>query len=393
MDFGSILAETPLFGGLNGGSLERLAGLAERQDLRSGDVLYEEGDPPTHVYVVVAGRLHVSSGDALLGYVGRLEPVGEMGIVAGEPRSSTVRAMRDSIVLRIRSADFVDFLHEQPTTLMSLSRLMIERLREQGRSRMVSATEVHGTFAVIPASPEVPVMALAEALARRLSGWPEARLVSAAHVDAALGEGAAQTPFEDGDETRLLEWLNGLEGRHRYLIFVADSDRDGWALRCLHSADRVLVLAEANAPPSAVPVLSELGEGRLPAPVELVLLRPEGDPSPHTLAWREQTGARAHYFVHPWDEAELDSLARQVTARGVGLALGAVARAASSTSGWCGRSSGCRSRSTSPAEPAWAPSSRRWSPAGSTRSRSRTSRARPSSRTTTSTTTRSRACR
>lgn len=58
------------------------------------------------------------------------------------------------------------------------------------------------------------------------------------------------------------------------------------------------------------------------APVELVLLRPDGDPSPHTLAWRAETGARAHYFVHPWDERELASLARQVTARGVGLVLG-----------------------------------------------------------------------
>jgi NTE family protein len=69
-------------------------------------------------------------------------------------------------------------------------------------------------------------------------------------------------------------------------------------------------------------VLRELREGGLLAPVELVLLRPEGDPSPHTLAWLDETGARAHYFVHPWDERELASLARQVTGRGVGLVLG-----------------------------------------------------------------------
>ncbi|HEX2185567.1 MAG TPA: patatin-like phospholipase family protein, partial [Chloroflexota bacterium] len=193
----------------------------------------------------------------------------------------------------------------------------------QGRTRMQAATEIHGTFAVIPASQEVPVTTLAEALIRRLSGWPAARLITAAHVDAALGSDAAQTPLSDrAASTRIQEWLNQLEGRHRYLMLAAQSDRDEWALRCLHNADRVLVLAEASAEPTSVRVLDELHEGGLLAPVELVLLRPDGDPSPHTLAWLQETGARAHYFVHPWDERELASLARQITGRGVGLVLG-----------------------------------------------------------------------
>jgi NTE family protein len=106
------------------------------------------------------------------------------------------------------------------------------------------------------------------------------------------------------------------------VVYASESDSDTWALRCLHSADRVLALAEAGQPPSSVPVVQELHDGGLLAAVELVLLRPEGDPSPHTLAWRQAVGARAHYFVHPWDEAQLESLSRQVTARGIGLVLG-----------------------------------------------------------------------
>jgi NTE family protein len=298
-----------------------LAALGERQRLRSGESLYAEGDPPSHFYLVLSGRLRVMSQDTLLGYVGRLEPVGEMGLLTGEPRTSTVRAVRDSVVLRVRHDDFVRFLERNPAALMELSRLAIRRLREQGRTRMISATEVQGTLAIIPASPELPVMALAEALVQLLGGWPAARLITGAHVDAALGEGAATAAL--GDEaasTRLVELMTELEGRHRYVVYAADSDRGDWALRCLHGADRVLVLGEAGASPSSVPVLDEMRKGG--APVELVLLRPDGDPSPHTLAWREETGARAHYFLHPWDERELGSLARQLTGRGVGLVLG-----------------------------------------------------------------------
>jgi NTE family protein len=321
MDIASVLARTTFLEGVDEETIRGLAGRAKVRRLRSGEVLYDEGDPADTAYLVASGRLRVTSGDTLIGYVGRLEPVGEMGAVTGEPRSGTVRAMRDSVVAGLEDDAFLEFLEAHPRSLLALTRLAIARLREQGRSRLQSATEVHGTFAVIPASADVPVMALAEALVERLGGWPDARLITAAHVDAALGEGAALAALDDdaGSE-RLAAYLNELEGRHRYVVFAADGDRGAWALRCLHNADRVLVLAEAAVQPTPVPVLSELRAGA--APVELVLLRPDGDPSPHTLAWREQTGARAHYFVHPWAEAEMAALARQVTGRGVGLVLG-----------------------------------------------------------------------
>jgi NTE family protein len=323
VDLTSVMAEVPLFSGLDEEELGALSSLAERQDLRSGARLYKEGDPSTHCYIVIRGRLQETSDGELQGYIGRLEPVGEIGVQMGEPRSSTIRAVRDSILLRFEQVEFLDFLDHHPAVQRALSRLMIARLREHGRVRVQGATEVHGTLAVIPASPHLPVMALAEALVRGLSGWPQARLITAAHADATLGPGAAQASFSDGEEsTRLAGWMNELESRHRYVVYAADSDRDTWALRCLHNADRVLVLTEASARPRPVRVLQELRSLGLLAPVELVLLRPEGDSSPHTLAWMGVTGARARYFVHPWDEGELASLARQVAGRGVGVVLG-----------------------------------------------------------------------
>jgi NTE family protein len=319
-DAARVLARDSAIGGPDPETWGPLASRAQTIGLRSGEVLYEEGQPSEEVYVVVSGRLRVMTGDQLIGYVGRMQPVGEIGAVTGEARSATVAAVRDSVVFRFAREDFLSFLLAHPQTMLALSQLMIARLREQGQARLQSATEQDGTFAVIPASPEVPVSALTEALVRQLGGWPEARLVTVAHVDAALGEGAAQAPLSGGSE--LQAWLGQLEGRHRYVVYAADSDRDTWALRCLHSADRVLVLAEASQPPAPVPVVQELHNGGLLAAVELVLLRPDGDPSPYTLQWREALGARSHYFLHPWDEAELESLSRQVTGRGVGLVLG-----------------------------------------------------------------------
>ena len=147
VDLEAVLAEVPLFSGLNGEDLSALSSLAERQDLRSGARLYKEGDPSTHCYVVLRGRLRETSDGELLGYIGRLEPVGAIGIQMGEPRNSTIRAVRDSILLRFEKVDLLDFLDHHPAVQRALSRLMIVRLREQGRVRVQGATEVHGTVA------------------------------------------------------------------------------------------------------------------------------------------------------------------------------------------------------------------------------------------------------
>lgn len=323
MDFSAALAQTPLFAALGGDALRRLGALAELHDLHSGQCLYAEGEQPSHFHVVLSGRLRVTSRGGLLGYVSRLEPVGEMGVITGEPRTASVHAIRDSLVLRIPGAAFRDLLIENAPALMALTRLMLARLRQYQGQRRAAATESQGSFAVVPASANVPAAVLAEALARQLSGWPRVRLITAAHVYAALGPGAAQTPLADtAADRQLRSWLNRLEGRHRYVIYAADDSGTTWARRCLRQADRILVLAEAQLPPADNDILRELREQRLLAPIELVLLRPAGDPAPHTLAWREQSGARAHYFVHPWDEPDLAALARQVTGRGIGLVLG-----------------------------------------------------------------------
>ncbi|HSW11363.1 MAG TPA: patatin-like phospholipase family protein, partial [Solimonas sp.] len=232
-------------------------------------------------------------------------------------------ALRDSQLLRIAARDFVSFLQEHPDALLKLTRLVIARSRQYQSQRRQIITENGGCFAVIPASPGTPAPLLAEALVERLGGWPRARLVTARHVDANFGEGYAQTAFEgSAANERLRSWLGALEEQHAYVIYAADNDQDTWSLRCLRQADRILILGEANAPPSDVPVLDVLRRDGLLAPVELVLLRPEGDPAPHTLAWCRETRARAHYFLHPWSAADIAALVRQITGRGLGLVLG-----------------------------------------------------------------------
>ena len=83
-----------------------------------------------------------------MGEIGRGEVIGEMGILGDEPRSATVRALRDSNLLRFSSDMFVGFLHEHPEELFAITRLIIQRLRRSIRSGTASVSV--RTIAMVP---------------------------------------------------------------------------------------------------------------------------------------------------------------------------------------------------------------------------------------------------
>ncbi|HWU67496.1 MAG TPA: patatin-like phospholipase family protein [Stenotrophobium sp.] len=325
MDFAAILSAAPLAEHMSEATLRQMVDLAEPLYLRGGDDLYRAGESPDYFYIAVSGRLRVTTPqDELVGHIVFGEPAGEVGAISGEVRSSNVRAVRDSVMLRLPRGDFLEFLDAHASAAVALTRRMIARMRQNRRERELAATASQSTFTIFPASHNAPVMTLAEILVRGLSGWPQARVIGSAHVDAMFGPGSAQAPYSDTAMSRRLnEWFCMLERRHRHLIFVADHEDSPWALRCLRQADRVLVLAEAQDAPARMPALDQWRDAEAPlAPVELVLLRAEGDSSPHTLDWQKCSGARAHYYLHPWDARELDAITRQITGRGIGLVLG-----------------------------------------------------------------------
>src|SRR5271168_5281711 len=69
-----------------------------------GSTLFSQGEPSTAIYITSNGLFgaYVRNGageETLIRQIGRGEMIGEMGCVAGEPRSATIRALRTSEVL------------------------------------------------------------------------------------------------------------------------------------------------------------------------------------------------------------------------------------------------------------------------------------------------------
>jgi NTE family protein len=325
MDIRPILSQVSLFSRLKPDALDALARCVTVREIKSGGTLMNEGDVADRMYVVATGRMRatLASGVAV-GDIGRYEPIGEISMLSGEPRTASVHAVRDSIVLQLSREDLMACVYAHPEALAEMTRVIITRLRQQNRDRALEDARSVRTFAVIPASDDIDAHVFAETFSRALALHDSTLLVDDVFVDAHLTAGAARRPFqEDEANESMLTLLGELESRNRYLVYAAGSETDSWARRCMRQADRIIVVANAGAEPVITPMLERLRSGgSARVPVDLVLLRPESADAGDVVAWRECTHATAHYFLRPGHADELASIVRQLTGRGVGLVLG-----------------------------------------------------------------------
>lgn len=323
MELRSVLTESALFANIPATAMDSLAAIATPIELSSGERLFSEGDVAEHLYIVATGRLRVTINDGVAGYIGALEPIGEIGLLSGERRTATIDAIRDSLLIQIRRDQLMEFLVANPTALIAITRVLIGRLRQNQRQQTLTSARSARAFAVIPATPDVDAAAIARALHNRLSRRDSTRLLDEEEVDTALGENMARTPLADGaGNGRLVEWLNRLERNHRFMVYLAGREPSAWAARCMRQADRVLVVVNGSSSPVATPMVDALRRSGILATVELVILRPSGESGSDVMAWRALAEARAHYFIRPGSDADLEALARQLTGRAIGLVLG-----------------------------------------------------------------------
>jgi predicted acylesterase/phospholipase RssA len=131
-ELGAFLAGIPFFASFDEDALVWLARQLEPVHAQAGDAIIAEGDPGDGLYVLLSGRLRVSvstsatapgavhgggvhggagqggagqdGAERVLHDLGRGAVIGEIALLSDRPRSATVRAVRDSDLLLLRTA-------------------------------------------------------------------------------------------------------------------------------------------------------------------------------------------------------------------------------------------------------------------------------------------------
>ncbi|HLY38923.1 MAG TPA: cyclic nucleotide-binding domain-containing protein [Candidatus Binatia bacterium] len=136
----ATLAASDLFRNVPPDALASIRDALDEVALPAGGRLFAEGDPGDALYVVARGRLVAElrsvSGD-LLG-VGEFEPgqcVGELALLTGRPRSATVTAATDALLVRLPKDAFDRLVVEAPELARTLADSMAVRFHAQQVNR------------------------------------------------------------------------------------------------------------------------------------------------------------------------------------------------------------------------------------------------------------------
>ncbi len=257
-----FLVNAPVFAALSESMREEVASLANSVSVERGQWLFRKGDAGDGIYVVRVGHLEVLGGEReqqRINSLTRGAVIGELAILTDSPRSASVRALRDSELLKIERDDFEALLRDEPALALGLTRVLSAQLQSSRvdppprRPRPV-------TIALFALDDDEGAVELADELSRAMCAW--------ASVAVLLAPEQSDREARADALARFAPLVERCELEHDHVILVSSGQRQAsiWDEFCIAHADRVVTVVDAGRPASA----SASDEERIDERIDLV---------------------------------------------------------------------------------------------------------------------------
>jgi predicted acylesterase/phospholipase RssA len=311
-------------------SAAEVAAELEAVTCRGGDWLFRQGDPADGLYLLVRGRLQVwidtpesdNSSSRLVAEVSPGETVGEIGMLAGGMRSAGIRAMRDSLLLRMDTAAFDRLALRRPELTRQLAGGIATRLRDRTAGGPPPRRGVR-TVALLPLDDGPAARDLAERLSLALARHGPVRMLTAR----GLTEAGLSLPGHPGEPITpaIVDWFAAQEDANRFVLYLADSGATPWSDAALRHADLVLLVGDASRAPQRRDWEATLLDApRGPVARQALVLQHAGSPLGllGTGAWLQGRHLDFHLHLRDGVPADFARLVRILDGSALGLVLG-----------------------------------------------------------------------
>jgi CRP/FNR family transcriptional regulator len=131
----TILAQTPLFGGLAVEQREQIRNIAKEKQFKKGETIFLEGDHGNGFYIILNGMIKIFKVSAdgkeqILHIYGPGYPFGEVPVFAGQHFPANAQAVQKSRLLFFPRQAFIDLITVQPSLAMNMLAVLSMRLRQ-----------------------------------------------------------------------------------------------------------------------------------------------------------------------------------------------------------------------------------------------------------------------
>lgn len=130
----NLLGRIPFFTDLPDGELVRLQSELQVVNLKPGEILFREGQPGEHLYIVISGELEIlmnpgTDNELILNVVHKEEYVGEMSLLQPDgQRTTSARARGDVVLLSLSRSQFRELLQRHPELARPMVSVLSQRL-------------------------------------------------------------------------------------------------------------------------------------------------------------------------------------------------------------------------------------------------------------------------
>ncbi len=131
----SAIDGSELFAPLSADERAQLSAGARALPFTAGETIVREGETTSSMFLIASGRASVSvaAGTAQSQKLAMLDPgssFGEISLLTGEPRTATVRAVEESLLVEIDKGTIAPILLANPSLVEKLDAIILERRRE-----------------------------------------------------------------------------------------------------------------------------------------------------------------------------------------------------------------------------------------------------------------------
>lgn len=317
-----------LFRGIEEHIVRRLINEMEILSIASNTILIPKGSIPLELYIVVHGcfqinRLNEVGKSQEIGRLARGETIGEKGVICSSPRSSEVRAVRDSSVACLHRDSYEGILRDYP---LEINRTFVKSLLssyDTGKAKKRKSTEV---FTLVPISVDIKIDDIRDRLAMALSKFGRCEVIDSHVVNRAFSmQDAAQVSFTDEMNEAILQWLSEQEVSATFILNVVDPELSNWTRRALRQSDHILMVANAEESPVVGPFERQINieiEG-FSRKRTLILIHDDSvRVAQGSHQWLEPRFVDNHHHLRMNQKWDYQRVARFLTGNAIGLVLG-----------------------------------------------------------------------
>lgn len=278
----------------------------------SGNLLSDYKDKINDVYFLVYGRLRLftASREKIIEFVPS-SSIGEIDILTHAAKAVRIEIIRDSVLIKISSQNFLDLLKTSPKLLENTCHIIATKLHQHFGPN-VKPGQFAMSIACITMSDQIDGLQFVQNLELALSKIGHTLLVTRKQAE--------DNHFDN--EEKFYQFLAEVERKYKWIIYLCDPQINRWTKFCLRQVDKIFALLSCK---QETELTQEekyvLYNDKILATKDLIFVHTTHHEITKTARFLEVRSHFAYHHMEMGNIKDMDRLARVITNRSLGIVL------------------------------------------------------------------------